>query len=184
MIQKKTSKELLAESALELISKNSIDKISVLDIAKNCNVSTRTFYNHFHDKYDLLAWSYIHMLEQYYDENVDTLNFHSWLSFTARVVWEYCDFFVNAAEYYGQNDLRISLIEPLRNLYLRLLRDIYHEKITDEIYDSITFFLYGSIGFVDHTLRSGNIPRPEVSVAFFENCLPSGLKKYVQTDSY
>ena len=183
MIPKKSSKELLVESALEIISKYPVDKISVSDIARNCNVSTRTFYNHFKDKYDLIAWSYIYLLEQRYKEHSGTHDFHHWLIFTAEVVWEYCDYFANVVKYHGQNSINESIMDPLRELYLKLIRDVYHDEITDDIYNSVTFFLFGCIGYADHALRSGKIPTPQATVAFFENCLPSNLKAYLRQEN-
>lgn len=44
---KKTSQEYLAESVLELVSKYYGDRITVVQIAQNCNISTGTFYNYF-----------------------------------------------------------------------------------------------------------------------------------------
>lgn len=179
MVPKKSSKELLAESALEMISKYPVDKISVLEIARNCNVSTRTFYNHFRDKYDLIAWSSIYLMEQRHKEYQGTTDFHYCLTITTEVVWEYCDFFVNAVKYHGQNNLSESIMNPLRDIYLKLIHDVYHDEITDEIYDSVTFFLYGCIGFANHALQNNNIPTPQTAVALLENCLPSNLKVYL-----
>lgn len=180
MIPKKSSKELLAESALEMLSKYPVDKITVSDIAKNCNVSTRTFYNHFKDKYDLIAWSCIYLLEQRYKEHPDKHDFHCFLTFSTEIVWEYCDFFTNAGKYHGQNNLWESILDPLREMHLNLIREAYHEEITDEIYDSVTFFLYGCIGFSNHFLRSNHIPTPQDAVTLFESCLPSNLKAYLR----
>lgn len=56
MMRRKTTKEYLAESFRELAKSNPIDKITVRDIVKNCEYSTATFYRHFKDKYDLIAW--------------------------------------------------------------------------------------------------------------------------------
>lgn len=179
MIPKKSSKELLLESAMELITKYPVDKVTVSDIARNCNVSTRTFYNHFNDKYDLIAESYIHLLEQRYNEYPGTHDFHRWLTFTVEVVWEYYDYFASAVNYHGQNNLNDSIMEPLKKRYLNLIRDTYHDEITDEINDAVTFFLFGCIGYANHLLRSGNIQNPQMSVTILENCLPSCLKVYL-----
>lgn len=35
-----------------------VDKITVKDITKNSGYSIATFYRHFRDKYDLIAWDY------------------------------------------------------------------------------------------------------------------------------
>lgn len=55
-MKRKTTKEVLAESFLELAEKKPVDKITVKDIVGNCGYSTATFYRHFRDKYDLIAW--------------------------------------------------------------------------------------------------------------------------------
>lgn len=62
-MKRKTAKELLAESFRELAESKSIDKITVSDIVSNCGYSTATFYRHFKDKYDLIAWDYTRDLE-------------------------------------------------------------------------------------------------------------------------
>ncbi|TPR26404.1 TetR family transcriptional regulator [Apilactobacillus micheneri] len=46
-------------NALEkLLQHHNINNISVLSICKECGIVPQTFYNHFHDKYDLIAWSF------------------------------------------------------------------------------------------------------------------------------
>ena len=58
-MKRKTAKEILAESFRELAETVSIDKITVKDIAYNCDYSPATFYRHFKDKYDLIAYDYV-----------------------------------------------------------------------------------------------------------------------------
>ncbi len=57
-MRRKTTTELLAESFRELAESRSIDKITVQEIVNNCDYSSATFYRHFKDKYDLIAWDY------------------------------------------------------------------------------------------------------------------------------
>lgn len=58
MVQRKTAKEILAESFKELAEKKDIDKITIKEITDNCGYSQATFYRQFKDKYDLIAWDY------------------------------------------------------------------------------------------------------------------------------
>ena len=58
IMKRKTAKEILAESFIEVAQKKKIDKITVKDITENCGYSSATFYRQFKDKYDLIAWSY------------------------------------------------------------------------------------------------------------------------------
>ena len=55
-MKRKTTKEILADSLRELAERKNIDRITVKDIVGNCGYSVATFYRHFKDKYDLIAW--------------------------------------------------------------------------------------------------------------------------------
>lgn len=59
-MKRKTAKEILAESFREVAEKKTIDKITIKDITDNCGYSPATFYRQFSDKYDLIAWDYVH----------------------------------------------------------------------------------------------------------------------------
>ena len=62
-MKRKTTKEILSESFRELAENKSVDKITVQEIVDNCDYSTATFYRHFKDKYDLIAWDYARKAE-------------------------------------------------------------------------------------------------------------------------
>ena len=57
-MKRRTAKEILADSLRELAEKQSIDKITIRNITENCGYSPASFYRHFKDKYDLIAWEY------------------------------------------------------------------------------------------------------------------------------
>jgi len=62
-MKRKTTREILAESFRELAGKKNIDRITIRDITENSGYSTATFYRHFRDKYDLIAWDYTRRAE-------------------------------------------------------------------------------------------------------------------------
>lgn len=51
-----TAKYALADSMKKLLSKYTLDKITVKDIVEDCGVNRQTFYYHFQDIYDLLGF--------------------------------------------------------------------------------------------------------------------------------
>ncbi len=59
-MKRKTTKEILAESFRELAENRPVNKITIQEIVDNCDYSPATFYRHFSDKYDLIAWDYVH----------------------------------------------------------------------------------------------------------------------------
>ena len=62
-MKRMTAREILADSFRELAGTRQIDKITVREIAANCDYSSATFYRHFRDKYDLIAWDYARQIE-------------------------------------------------------------------------------------------------------------------------
>ena len=64
MIEKRTTKDLLAESLRELCKIKLVDKITIRDLTQNCGLTAPTFYNHFRDKYELMAWIYNREVEK------------------------------------------------------------------------------------------------------------------------
>lgn len=58
-----TTKKALAASLKKLLSKKPLDKITVIDIAEDCEVNRQTFYYHFRDIYDLVDWILINETE-------------------------------------------------------------------------------------------------------------------------
>lgn len=53
-----STKEKLSDSLRALAESTPVAQLTVSAIAKGCGVSTTTFYNHFQDKYELIAWTY------------------------------------------------------------------------------------------------------------------------------
>lgn len=58
-----STKKALAQSLRNLLTKRTLDKITVKDIVEDCGVNRQTFYYHFHDVYDLLEWIFEDMIE-------------------------------------------------------------------------------------------------------------------------
>lgn len=54
-----TTKKALAMSLKKLLAVKPLDKITVVDIAEDCEVNRQTFYYHFKDIYDLVEWTLI-----------------------------------------------------------------------------------------------------------------------------
>lgn len=57
-MKKRTSKEIFGEALLRLAKTETVERITVKQIVAESGLSLQTFYNHFHDKEDLLLWLY------------------------------------------------------------------------------------------------------------------------------
>jgi AcrR family transcriptional regulator len=59
MRMKDRTKAMFAEALEYLLKTKPLNKIRVLDLCRECGATPPTFYYHFHDKYDLVAWIYL-----------------------------------------------------------------------------------------------------------------------------
>ena len=55
-MKKKSANEIFGGTLLELARSTPIEKITVKQIVEGSGLSLQTFYNHFHDKNDLVRW--------------------------------------------------------------------------------------------------------------------------------
>ena len=54
-VERKETRDLLVESLRDLTASKTINKIYVAEIARNCSLSSSTFYHYFNDKYELIS---------------------------------------------------------------------------------------------------------------------------------
>jgi AcrR family transcriptional regulator len=54
-----TTKKALAASLKKLLLTKPLNKITINDITKDCEINRMTFYYHFKDIYDLVEWIFI-----------------------------------------------------------------------------------------------------------------------------
>ena len=108
------------------------------------------------------------------------MNLHEFMLFTANIVCDRVPFFSNVFLYTGQNNIRLSLEEPIRNQYIRIIQDYYHDEIDESLYNAVTFFIKGQLSYVEAVIKRPKIPDAVTSVAYFENAIPVGLIKYLK----
>ncbi|MDO4633057.1 MAG: TetR/AcrR family transcriptional regulator C-terminal domain-containing protein [Eubacteriales bacterium] len=181
MIYRKTTKETLAESLRELSESKSIDKITIREIVENCGMSAGTFYNHFKDKYDLIAWIYLNQMESITKEYLEQEN--GWLSsLTAllRVVNKDHIFYKNALKNTaGQN----SFFEAASQRSIELMRDVIRERkgadLTKEEEFDILFYLKG-FGYCIEAWIVQGLPYTEEELAgYLSRTIPVNISSYL-----
>ena len=110
------TKRILAMGLKDLIRTRPFEKISVSDICEICEVSRKTFYYHFKDKYDLVEWifnsEFISVLKKSETE-------YQWLF--AQALFDYFyherEFYKAVLKFEGQNSFR----EYFRNFMFQFL---------------------------------------------------------------
>ncbi len=178
MVEKQTSKELIADSLSQLLRERSFDRLTVTEIAANCGIAKRTFYYYFKDKYELALWLYIHQLDKFYKEKREIVTFQSYLTRCVEAIWERREIFENILSYVGQNNFRRSVYAPLVERFLKLIAEVYGDAETPQLRETVRFYVGGLISYAEDGLL-GDPPHPRVSVPLFIDCTPPLLRKYL-----
>ena len=181
-MKRKTAKEILAESFRELAETKNIDKITVKDITENCGYSPATFYRHFSDKYDLIAWNHALGI-------ADIMNRADDIDYP----WKQTTFDV-AVYYFEQKEYLENLILHTEGYdsFVRYMTDINYEAlkgfiirtggkdVIDDITDMyIRIYCLGTVSLTCEWILGKYEVTPEEMAEVYEKSLPEPLKKYV-----
>ena len=182
MIVRPTTKELLAESLKELAAAKSVDKITVKEISANCGFTSKTFYNHFQDKYDLIAWIYSTQAEKIFNKmDGENYTWNNALADGLNYFLENKKFLRNLVLNTGGQD---SFINYLANFSVKIFSDYIKrtqnlEKLSPELEIYIKVYCYGIVCTLCEILIEP-LPRPaEKFVNLLEKSLPAPLKKFL-----
>ena len=99
MKRSELTKQQLAEALKDLTNIMSFRKISVSHIADHADMSRKSFYYHFKDKYDLVAFIFDSEFSEYRTRREQD----SWLEQLCRYLYEQRDFYRVVLQYDGQN---------------------------------------------------------------------------------
>ena len=152
------TKKALANALKELMAEVSFRSISISDICGRCDMSRKSFYYHFKDKYDLVNWIFY----------VDFIERMEWSS--CRNEWDMLEalcshfyrerlFYQNALQVEGQNSFREYFCGMLRPVLILLTQNLVEEGRKKEFY--IAFLCEGVLGELVYWLREGSKITPE-----------------------
>ena len=181
-MKKRTSKQIFAETLLDLSKRKTIDKITVQQIVEESGLSLQTFYNHFRDKADLILW--IH--KAIFDELLEKMgkNGYTYRDLTLENIQFYMDhkdYMWNALNHtHGQDDYRRASAD---NAYKVFRAYILKHHGLSELPEDIDFYLkiycYAApFIYAEWAFHMKNTS-PEVFAVYAEEAMPGPLKKYL-----
>lgn len=152
-----TTKKAIANSFKELLMQKPIDKITVNDIAKNCDINRQTFYYHFIDIFDLIEWIWTEKV----DKALENKNkYDTWQNKFLAVF----DFILNEKKFI-ENIYDSVSIEIIRKslykfvypiIYDEILEQTKNKDIKEEDRKFVTnFYLYAFVSLVLEWINKG-----------------------------
>lgn len=161
----------IADKMRELMKHKSIEKIRVTEICKAAEIERPTFYYHFKDKYDLVAWMFC--TDAYGTDITSVASAAAGMNKMKREIL----FYKRAYEDTTQNALWRYMLEYFVNRYT----DLAKEKLGTEILDtqlaySIRFYCMGSVGMTQEWVLHDNITSAETVVQMMFASMPEVMR--------
>lgn len=142
------TKNALANSLKELMLHYPINKISVQMVTDSCEVTRHTFYNHFHDVYELLGWIFENEIIEELDEYCSLAEWKNGLMLVLQYTLNNRIICVNTCKSLGREHLEIFLCKTFQTVLEGVIEDItkdmhLEKKVKDE---TAEFFSYAITG--------------------------------------
>ena len=166
------TKMWIADKMREIMKHKPIDKIRVSEICKAAGTTRPTFYYHFKDKYDLVAWMFC--MDAY---GTDITSVASAAAGMNRMKQEIL-FYKRAYEDSSQNALWRYMLEYFVSRYTALAKEKLGTDILDtQLTYSIRFYCMGSVGMTQEWVLNDNITSAETVVQMMFHSMPENLRK-------
>lgn len=142
------TKNALALSLKQLMKETPINKITVKMISDTCRVTRHTFYNHFHDIYDLLEWIFENEVIEELDKCCSLDNWKAGLLLVLDYTLENKTICINTAKSLGREHLEMFLCKTFTKVLEGVIKDITIEMDVDEKIkkETAVFFSYAITG--------------------------------------
>lgn len=181
MIRRKNTKELLGESIQELAKNLPVDRITIREIVENCGLSPATFYRHFRDKYELIAWVYNYQMEDIFLDFCEGAE--SWKQVLRDLVNILaCDigFYKNAFKNTGgQNSFLLATHSRCVELLTSAVVKEAGESADEELLFDVRFYLQGISCSVADWFLSDSPFTVEHLVDYIYQAMPEKLKPFL-----
>lgn len=153
------TKKVIAYSLKKLMEETPFQKISIRQIMEQAEIRRQTFYDHFQDKYELLAWIY----QQDISENIsDFLDYEKWHKVIYRILAYFerqQKFYRNALAYSEQNSFDHYFLEHTQGLLNIIIADLARNYPTSSSTANLDFnaeFLsHAFVGLTKEWLMTG-----------------------------
>ncbi|WP_033168638.1 TetR/AcrR family transcriptional regulator C-terminal domain-containing protein [Clostridium sp. KNHs205] len=161
----------IADTMRKLMAKKPIDKIRVTEICREAEIERPTFYYHFNDKYDLMAWIFFQSAY-----NTDVLDLESAASALDQMKKDFI-FYKRAYEDNSQTPMWQYMLEYFSDRYTQLAVTLCGTNTLDEQTKySIRLYCYGALGMTREWLFNDNITPSKTVIQMMFNSMPESLK--------
>lgn len=153
------TKKAMQQTFLQLLEKQSLDKITVKDIVENCGINRNTFYYYYKDIYDLLDDLFLEETKRLDTLENSILDWNVMLSHSAAIILSHKKAIKNVYESRSRDVLEGYLYEASQKSIRKYItgKNINKSKLSSENLNFICdFYSHTIVGMVNHWINNDN----------------------------
>ena len=151
------TKQQLSGALKTLLSRKTVDKITIGEITDLAQVSRKTFYYHFTDIYDLIEWTLMDDAARVFQEHIDLKDWQNDLIEVARYFYENRSLVLNAYNSISRDVLESyieKIVSPLVALYYQDNHGSQQLTPQDETF-IVDLYTFGIVGYFLRWINAG-----------------------------
>ncbi len=162
----------IAGQMKELMKHKRIDQIRVTEICQAAGIERSTFYYHFRDKYDLIAWIFTGWAAE-----TDAVDARSAAESMKKMKNEML-FYRRAYEDTSQNALWLYIHAYFTEEYTRAAKEkLQTDVLSTQLLFSIRLYCYGAVGMVKDWVLNDNVTSAETEVEMLFRSMPAEMHR-------
>lgn len=170
-------KRKIADTFIDLCNKYPVDKITVKQIIEAAGVSKQTFYNHFKDKYDLIAWDFVNDLSPTFDFDAAEYSVDQ-LKRCLEIMEGKRLYYRKVFSTYEQNSLISYHLEEMIRFIVEMVKRHYQVDIlTHEIQVAVKLYCYGGTAVFLNWLKNDTQITPDELAKAIYNSMPNIIRE-------
>lgn len=182
-VYERNAKEALFSSLYRLLQIKRIDAIGVDEIVDGALVARSTFYRNFSDKYDLLEWSYLHLVDMTFSTISADMNVND----IALTIFEMCirhrQFFRNGLDSNDRNSLHNAILGASCEYWMDLIAKAGIDPMADGNPQIVKIFVEGTIARLVEWINTGMREEPAVIAAEVIGAVPMRFAQCLELTS-
>lgn len=178
------TKNALALSLKQLMKQTPINKITVKMVTDTCGVTRHTFYNHFHDVYDLLSWIFENEVIDELDQCCSLNNWKDGIVLVLQYTSDNRNICINTTKSLGREHLEMFLSKTFTKVLEGVINDITREMNVDEKIkkETAVFFSYAITGQFLEWINTGLKEKKEDVADRVESMLNGTILRIMKTN--
>lgn len=176
MAEKEKAKYIFADAIRQIMSYESVEKITVRQITQVSGLSRQTFYRNFYDKYDLINWFFDKLLIKSFDSMGKGKTIYDALVLKFCYIKEQKLFFAVAFNNDDQNNLKKHDFDMIYDFYIKFINEKTNSPIDNEVINLLEMYCQSSIYMTVKWVLNGCTQSPEELAHLMINAIPPKLR--------